>query len=341
MLNSWGSSGAVSSLMNTAGFILPFYDKGSGEVDLVPYRGTGSATFTRATTATTVNSSGTIISVASGVARSYYDPTTLQYRHFLSEPARTNLLLNATIDGANLATQDVTVTNVAHTISFYGTGTITLSGTSTAGPLVGTGNYPARVSLTLTPTAGTLTVTVSGDVKYANLEIGSYASTFIPTAGTAVTRNADVLTYPFAGNADATQGTCVAEARSNSTTATTPASASLVGFANNGLGFGFSSSAAYTTFTGYDGTNIVIKTGLSDLRTATRKRAVSWGVAGLLVTGDGLAPQSGSFGGSIGNTAIGIGIEGDGTGAEWGGTIGPVYIWTTQFSAAQLQAITA
>jgi len=71
-----------------------------------------------------------------------------------------------------LSTQSVTVTAVAHTLAFTGTGTVTLSGASTSGPLVGTG-ASNRVSLTFTPTAGTLTLTVSGSVTLAQMERGS------------------------------------------------------------------------------------------------------------------------------------------------------------------------
>lgn len=168
-------------------------------------------TVTRATTATRINSSGVIESVAINTARMDYDPSNLAAGSaLLIEGQRTNILLNSLIDGTNLTTQDVTVAAAAYTLSFYGTGTVTLSGTSTAGPLVGTGNYPNRVTLTFTPTAGTLTVTVSGDVKYAQLEAGSTATSFIPTAGTAVTRNADVLAMTgtdFSDWFNATEGT--------------------------------------------------------------------------------------------------------------------------------------
>jgi lysophospholipase L1-like esterase len=77
---------------------------------------------------------------------------------------------NELVSSDNLTTQDVEVTAVQRTLSFVGTGTVTLSGTSTAGPLVGTGSD--RVSLTFTPTAGTLTLTVSGDVQLAQLQEG-------------------------------------------------------------------------------------------------------------------------------------------------------------------------
>lgn len=86
---------------------------------------------------------------------------------------RRNLLLATD----TLATQSVTVTAVAHTLSFTGTGTVTLTGASIAGPLIGTG-AGNRVSLTFTPTAGSLTLTVVGSVTLAQLELGSTATAY-------------------------------------------------------------------------------------------------------------------------------------------------------------------
>jgi hypothetical protein len=81
-------------------FDLAFNDLGSGQVNITPLIGGVSPTFTRATTATTYNSAGMLISVGTGVPRSYYDPTTLEYKGYLTEGARTNLITNGDATGA-------------------------------------------------------------------------------------------------------------------------------------------------------------------------------------------------------------------------------------------------
>jgi hypothetical protein len=165
-----------------------------------------SITFTRASTATYFDVTGTMQTATTGTPRWDYDPVTHALNGFLVEEARTNLLLNS----ATLSTQSVTTTAVATTLSFYGTGTVTLSGTSTAGPLTGTGAFPARVSLTFTPTAGTLTLTVTGSVTNAQLEAGAFASSYIPTTGASATRAAEAATMPTAAwfNASASSLMC-------------------------------------------------------------------------------------------------------------------------------------
>jgi hypothetical protein len=176
----WRSAKAVPSLD------LRFADSKS----LVDSRtGQSLITFTRASSATFIDSAGTLQTAATDVPRFDHNPTTGESLGLLVEEARTNLLLNS----GTLSTQSATVTAVAHTLHFTGTGTITLTGASTAGPLVGTGTGEAnRVSLTFTPTAGSLTLTVSGTVTNAQLEAGAFRTSYIATAGATATRAADV-----------------------------------------------------------------------------------------------------------------------------------------------------
>jgi hypothetical protein len=160
-------------------------------------------TFTRASTATYFDASGTMQTAASNAPRFDYDPNTHVLNGLLIEDARTNVLLNS----ATLGTQSVAVTAQAYALSFYGTGTVTLSGTSTAGPLVGTGAFPTRVALSFTPTAGTLTLTVTGSVLSAQLEAGAFPTSYIPTTAAAVTRAVDVCTMPVGAWFNAVRGT--------------------------------------------------------------------------------------------------------------------------------------
>ena len=425
MLLTWGGSQGLNALMNSAEFIAGFADKGSGEVDLVLSRGTGSATFTRATTATTVNSAGTIISVASGTPRSYYDPTTLQYLGYLAEGARTNLCLQsadlatswtpvrasvgvnqvASPDGsvnADKLIEDSTAANshyiqaasisiantTAYTFSAFvkpagrsfiavqgdisggflgGASGFSLSG---AGSVVGLGagvssativSYPNgwyRITVTATSSgitaspgvalrtsSGTAIESYNGDgtsgvyLWGAQLEAGAFASSYIPTTTASVTRNADVLTYPFAGNASASVGSAYAETQTSwdSTDLLQRALVSLNTGAATAL---YNNNATPTAILTSDLAVAVNKTGLSSTNTAIRKRAASWGGSLLSVTGDGLSPATGAFDGAMGSAAIGIGNGTDG-GNQWFGTIRNVRIYQTQLSAAQLQAVTA
>ncbi len=148
--------------------------------------GPSGLTFTRASVGSYLNNNNTMTVFSSGQPR-------IGDKGILIEGSRQNLFLNSAVG----ATQSITVTAAAHTLSFFGTGTVTLSGVSTDGPLVGTGEFN-RVSLTFTPTAGSLTLTVSGDIKWVNLELGSFPTSWIPSDGTAVTRAADVAETPIA-----------------------------------------------------------------------------------------------------------------------------------------------
>lgn len=196
-----------------------------------------------------------------------------------------------------------------------------------------------RVSITVSQlnAAFGLRIVTSGDaidVDFNQFEAGSFATSPMDAAG--ATRNADVLTYPFA-NALATIGSCYSEVYSFSPSMATSRFA--VSFASNTGPIFITTSGANTVCDIADGTNTIEATGLSDVSAAIVKRASSWG-NNLYITGDGVAPVTGAFTGTMGSTNIGIGCGTDGS-RSWYGTVKNIRIWKQQFVNAQLQALTS
>jgi len=162
--------------------------------------------FSRSSDATRIDANGAIEVLGPNIARIDHDTTTSAPIGLLAEAARTNLFLQS----AAPATQTVTVTATSHVLSFYGTGTVTLSGAHTA-TLVGSGAFPARSELVFTPTAGSLTLTISGSITSPQLEAGDVASSYIPTLGAATVREADIATVSLGTWFNAAEGTLVFE----------------------------------------------------------------------------------------------------------------------------------
>jgi hypothetical protein len=298
-------------------------------------------TFTRASSATVTGPTGLVETVADNVPRFQHDPTTGQCLGLLVEEQRTNLLLNS----ATLSTQSVTTAATAYTLSFYGTGTVTLSGTSTAGPLVGTGAN-ARVSLTFTPTAGTLTLTVSGSVTSANLEAGSFATSWIPSLGTSATRSADVATITgtaFSRWYNAAGGTSFANYAFLST-APTSGFPSVYGFtdgtANNRIAPSYlnDSSNALEHFVGAGGVNQSVIVGPAYTAGAGARTAMAFFANDFAVATNGGSVATDNSGTIPTVNVMNIGNQfGSFT---MSGTISRLTYWPTRLSNAVLHALT-
>jgi hypothetical protein len=95
-------------------------------------------------------------------------------------------LLDAT---TTLATQSVTVVAAAHTLRFTGAGTITLSGTAS-------GTFSAGTH-SITPTAGSLTLTVSGTVTDADLRVTNDGAFIPPYQRVTTSTDYDTAGFPL------------------------------------------------------------------------------------------------------------------------------------------------
>ncbi len=283
-------------------------------------------TFTRASSATRFNSVGTLVLMTTDQPRFDYNPNTLAARGLLIEEARTNLFLNATIDGANLATQNVAVSAIAYTISFYGTGTITLSGAHVA-TINGSGAFPTRTTLTFTPSAGTLTCTVTGTVQYANIEAGSYATSFIPTAGATVTRAVEVAKLTGTNFSDwynPSEGTFVVE--------TATAIAQDVNRRSFTVGITGNNSFQYASTFVYD--NAVFR--IADTATSTLKQAVAVKANDFAISQGGAAPVTGTGAFDAGYNVLLLGEYG---GALLNGHVKRITYYSSRKANAELQAL--
>jgi hypothetical protein len=256
--------------------------------------------------------------------------------------ANTATTLTAAATDATIL-QAITLASAARCASAYvrrktGTGTIsfTQDGGSTWTDItsqLNTSTY-TRVEITATlanPSVG-FKISTSGDaieVDGVMNEAGSVATSIILTTTAAVTRNAESLTYQTASNIDTAVGTIYQEAQFTSASLTRRA----VVIGSDGYSY-INSGDVNTLWKVYDGTNLVAKSGLSNIATGMRKRIVSWGSAGLKVTGDGLTPASGLFDGAFGG---GASME---IGQNINGYVGDIAIYNYQMTDAEMMSIT-
>lgn len=328
------------------GFGLPLGD--SGDAPAIDWNFTGGVlpsalTFSRASTATYYNAAGTLVTAASGSPRLTYDPVTHAALGLLVEEQRTNLLLNSLLDGTNLSTQSVTVAATQYTLSFYGTGQIVLSGAATA-TVVGAGAYPTRKTYTFTPSAGSLTLTVTGTVQFANLEAGAFETSFVPTGAASATRAADVVTCTGAAFSqwfNGSEGTFVVEAvMPNSTVGST----NIMNIIEAKDASGNESIKAYQYETWF-GAAIrhggAVQADISGTKTAgvVEKLAIAW------AANDAAVAIRGAIVGTDSTVSVPTGIDrmtlGTGTPGAVACAIKLIRYWRKRLTNAQLQALTA
>lgn len=131
--------------------------------------------------------------------RRAYDPITLKSLGLLVEGANSTAVGQHSLTSPALVTQTVTVTSgTQYTVSFYGAGSVVLSGAASA-TVAGLG---AGLRKTYAFTAGStsLTFTPSGSVNYPQCEPGPVATSYIPNPGTGTAvRVADYATLSVTG----------------------------------------------------------------------------------------------------------------------------------------------
>ena len=367
-------------------FGIPFADSGAGAVNTTISLGTGSATFTRATSATCWSSSGLILTVGTGVARSSYtELTAAEYLGYWSEEARTNTCLWAR-DFTNAAWVKTTCTAALDQVGIDGAANTASSLLATAGNatvkqtlalaavnrpfsvyikrLVGTGNIDLAqdgatftnqsvandglwhrctlVASQLNPVLSIRIVTNADKiaVDYAGLEDASggaatFPTTPILTTTVAVTRNADVLSYPTAGNLSGVAGTVFARVSFATVAGGVDVVSSFTGASGIPMGLGGGSGAVFLN----DGASIVSTVTPGTSSATAVKIATKWSgvTANAYVNGSGGTPQV--FDGDLGIAAT-MTIMNRTTGGSYpNGGIRDVNIWNAALTDSQIAGL--
>jgi hypothetical protein len=166
-------------------------------------------TFTRASTKTYYDIAGVRQTAAINEAPLEYDPITHELLGRSVWEARTNSLLNSDAP----VTQVVTLGVGTYTLWVEGSGSATSSALTAVGSGFGAATAGSPNVFTVS-TGGTVNVTVAGSLTVFQLENGAFATPYIPTTGTPVTRAADVASVTgtnFSSWYNQSEGAFVAE----------------------------------------------------------------------------------------------------------------------------------
>jgi hypothetical protein len=194
---------------------------------------------------------------------------------------------------------------------------------------------PAGTTDATQPT-GVLDVAAQGSAVFygAMVNLGAFAGPYIPTTTVAVARNADVLTYPSAGNLGAV-GTIFAEGGYNSAVAL----GSVVSTGPLATGSYININNAGGTNTGWAATGVNVTGAVAN---TTNKYAISFSGANFsAVINEGTVVSSGSSDYTAsGLTTIGVGVRTDGT-RPLNGAVRNIRIWNRKLSDSEMRAITS
>ena len=298
---------------------------------------TDCGTFTRASNGWYFDNTGALQVASTNVPRFDYDPSTHAIKGLLIEDSRQNLFLNS----QSPATQSITTTAQSYAISFYGTGSIALTGTITH-TVTGSGAN-VLTSYSTTASAGTLTCTVSGSVTNAQVEAGTFATSRIVTAGSPVTRAQDDLVITSASWINPQAGTTETEFSVEGFNATWNASGHIYKDSSNFVGPYVSSNVFNTHIdnatTFYYGTNLAGAVANTVYKVAMAyKTGANQGAAnGSLITDSNLTSATVPAG--LKNVSLGNRISGGSN--TLNGWLRKFQYWNTNLSSAVLQAITS
>lgn len=161
-------------------------------------------TLSRASAASYFDNGGALLTAGVDQPRITHDPNSLAPQGLLLEASRTNLIQLSDAPAA----QTITVNAAGHVLSFYGSGSVTLSGAHAA-TYNGSGAFPAQTVVNFTPGAGSLTLTFAGDVTAPQLEEAGVASSYFATGAAAGTRAEDDPSVALGAWYSQTAGTMV------------------------------------------------------------------------------------------------------------------------------------
>ncbi len=166
----------------------------------------------------------------------------------------------------------------------------------------------------------------------AQIEDGSFATSYIPTTTTAVTRAADNLTVPTTGGWFTTSSGSFSGQFQEASAQNTGGISRVMG--SSLLGRFVYRSSGGSTYNIYDGTNIVLTASMPI--NSNVKISSSYGSNGLAISANGAAPVTGSFDGTWGDQ----GFIWVGSGVYYTGYISKYNFYPSQLSNTQLQLLT-